>query len=366
MSRPDTLTMPAWMPRRFAARFPRRLYHRARLALPLLRDALALCLWVLPGYAVPLFLVLRALGRLPGPSSAAQLFSGAALLAAIGVWGAVFALPVLERRKQTPHPRLALFLTIHPLVGWLLAPLPDGFGAAVYFAIVIAAACGWAVYQTTRARQLSLTSEITRRQQPGQQSRDMLDSQRYEPRHRMDSVHSLDGPHWLRRRDPSAAAVPETDAPADLPTDVLPLAAADNPANRLLVSTPAVRTHTSSSQAESATPGYLIERQVTPPSAGPLPDSVGQGGGHVSGRVTVVFVAYQKHQVAHIPFWPPFPATPQFDFEVEGDIDLRVQPVVLPWGARLELKRSGDCSRPVTLTIDFHGELAPVSHRVAA
>ena len=363
--------MSAWTPRRFAARFPRRLYHRTRLALPVCRDVLAVCLWVLPGYALPLFLVVRGLDLVAGPITAAQLFSGAAFFAALGVWGAVFALPVLERRGQSPDPRLALFLTVHPLLTWLLTPLPAGFGAAIYFALVLAVGCGWAVYQAVRSRHNQTTTAV---------AADQTQPARYL---RVDASHTLDGPHWLRRHATATPADEQTTRDRDdshgksrsdsegdrsastVPPDVLPLVAAE----RLPTDSPALsgpRSALVSAETDATMPGYLLERRV----AGPLDARSGSGSPpgeeSISGRVTVTFAAHQKQQVAHIPFWPPFTATPRFDCEADGDAELRIQPFVHPYGVRLEVKRAGDCSRPALLTIAFHGELTPAAHRAAA
>lgn len=366
--------MPAWTPRRFAARYPRRLLTRARLALPIVRDRAASALWTAPGYVVPLYLVARALGFATAPVDASQLFSGAALLAAIGVWGAVFALPRLERRGQTPDPRLALFLTVHPLVAWMLAALPGGYGAAVYFSLVIAVGCGGAVYQTAVARQRRSgsplpTVDIPR---PTETASDPL-------RHRVDAAHGLTGPHWLRRSSQESSApvskpaephAPVTDSSgdrgdaADRAIDVLRLETARGESAGTSPARPG-------NAAASDAPGYLLERRV----AGPLETKswsatnglpVEPGEGSISGRVTIVFAAQQKQQVAHIPFWPPFARLPMFDCEVEGDADLRIQPFVHTYGARLELKRSGDTCRALVVTIAFHGEVAPASHRAAA
>jgi hypothetical protein len=343
--------MSAWTPRRFAARFPRRLYNRARLALPVCRDAAALGLWVLPSYALPLYLVGCALGLLPEPVTSAQLFSGAAFLAALGVWGAVFALPVLDRRGQSPDPRLALFLSIHPLLAWLLTALPVGLGAAVYFSLVLAAGCGWAVFQSAETRQRLAPSPAAK----------LAPSV---PHHRVDAAHTLDGPHWLRRpsqrdHDPQLHA----SSPKDQPADVLPLVVTE-PGN-----TPPSRIPPGPTQETAPdAPDYLLERRIAHPT-GPgnrAASATEQGGGHVSGRVTITFAAQQKQQVAHIPFWPPFAAAPRFDCETEGDAEVRIQPFVHPYGVRLELKRVGDCSRPVTLALVFHGELTPATHRAAA
>lgn len=366
--------MPAWTPRRFAARFPRRLLARARLALPIVRDRTASALWMAPGCAVPLYLVARALGIASAPVDASQLFSGAAFLAAVGVWGAVFALPQMEHRGQMPDPRLALFLTVHPLVAWMLAALPGGYGAAVYFSLVIAVGCGGAVYQTAVARQHRSGSPFPTVDAPcpTKATTDPI-------QHRVDAAHGLTGPHWLRRSaQESPAPVPLPDEPRTPVTDFSGERheAADRAVDVLRLETARAESAGTSPTrpahaAASDVPGYLLERRV----AGPLETKsrsatnglpVEPGEGSISGRVTIAFAAQQKQQVAHIPFWPPFARLPMFDCEIEGDADLRIQPFVHTYGARLELKRSGDTSRALVVMIAFHGELNPASQRAAA
>jgi hypothetical protein len=331
----------------------------------------ALLFWVVPTYAIPIVLLAQGLGLVPAPLRPITLFSGATLLAAIGVWGAVFAQPALARRQQPVSPRLAAFFTVHPLLAWLLAVCPPGYGAAVYFSALLATLCGWVVAQSAAQSIRQSVPASDAPQLDWRQPTASADSQPTAPpgqsipsaaAHRIDGPESLTGPHWLARRG-SAFDSKSTQSAGPEPKesaapDVLPLITA---------------------RQQAAQPGYRLERCTagwSEPSQSQ--GNAGQGGGvlpqpgdptlgeSISGSLVVRFAAHQKQQVVHIPFWPPFAFAPAFECEAEGDAEVRLATHVFPYGVRIELKRTSDATRPETISLAFHGEQPAAKHRSAA
>jgi hypothetical protein len=360
-------------------------------------EVAAVSAWVIPTYAIPIVLLAQGLGLVPAPLRPITLFSGATLLAAIGVWGAVFAQPFLTRRQQPVSPRLAAFFTVHPLLAWLLAACPPGYGAAVYFSGLLATLCGWVVAQSVApvVAQSDWDQQTPRHDRllPGaaagaEAAATVRQANPSDLVRRFDGPEPLTGPHWFARRasgqdskptdsktadsardaravGPTATGIP---AQADLPTepvesvppDVLPLAAARKQAPLPSTSFP-------------AQPGYRLERST---ASGPeTSDRQGRGappqpgdpsGESISGSLVVRFAAHQKQQVVHIPFWPPFASAPAFECEAEGDAEVRLATHVFPYGARIELKRTSDATHAETVSLAFHGEQPAAEHRSAA
>jgi hypothetical protein len=330
----------------------------------------AVSFWVIPTYAIPIVLLAQGLGLVPAPLRPITLFSGATLLAAIGVWGAVFAQPVLAGRQQPVSPRLAAFFTVHPLLAWLLAACPPGYGAAVYFSALLAILCGWVVAQSAAQSIRQSVPASDAPQLDWRQPTASADSQPTAPpgqsipsaaAHRIDGPESLTGPHWLARRA-SALDSKSTQSAGPEPKDsaapdVLPLITA---------------------RQQAAQPGYRLERFTAGWREPSHPQSrAGQGGGghpqssdptgeSISGSLVVRFAAHQKQQVVHIPFWPPFASAPAFECEAEGDAEVRLATHVFPYGVRIELKRTSDATHAETVSLAFHGEQPAAKHRSAA
>ena len=331
----------------------------------------AVSLWVIPTYTVPVVLLGQGLGLVPAPLRPITLFSGATLLAAIGVWGAVLAQPILARRRQPVSPRLAAFLTIHPLLAWLLAACPPGYGAAVYASGLLATLCGWVAAQSAAQ---SIRQSVHANDAPQLDSRQptaSADTQATAPpgqsipsaaAHRIDGPESLTGPHWLARRastlDSKSTQSAGSEPKESAAPDVLPLITA---------------------RQQIAQPGYRLERCTAGwPDPSQSQGNAGQGGGmlpqsgdptpgeSISGSLVVRFAAHQKQQVVHIPFWPPFASAPAFECEAEGDAEVRLATHVFPYGVRIELKRTSDATRPETVSLAFHGEQPAAAHRSAA
>jgi hypothetical protein len=86
----------------------------------------------------------------------------------------------------------------------------------------------------------------------------------------------------------------------------------------------------------------------------------------LQGRVPAEFTAGQSVANVHISFRPAFARVPEFEFEVEGDPSVRPRtPAVYWYGARVELKRAGDTSRPARVVIRFQACACSNSSRAA-
>lgn len=78
------------------------------------------------------------------------------------------------------------------------------------------------------------------------------------------------------------------------------------------------------------------------------------GNAIVRGNIVARFEAGQSQATAHIPFQPPFDRVPEFSFEVIDAPAIRVRtPAVFRYGARLELKRSGDIVSALQVPVQF-------------
>lgn len=90
------------------------------------------------------------------------------------------------------------------------------------------------------------------------------------------------------------------------------------------------------------------------------------GNAVLEGRVVVKFRAGQSLATAHIPFLPPFDRVPDFSCDAPADPAFRIRaPAVFRYGARLELKRSGDVSHAVEVPVEFQAIAGQASLRAA-
>jgi hypothetical protein len=66
-----------------------------------------------------------------------------------------------------------------------------------------------------------------------------------------------------------------------------------------------------------------------------------EGEDSLQGTLRLDLPAGRRQATFHIPFIPPFASAPRFECEADGDDSLRVKVgLVLPWGARIEARRS--------------------------
>ncbi len=78
------------------------------------------------------------------------------------------------------------------------------------------------------------------------------------------------------------------------------------------------------------------------------------GNAVVRGNIVARFEAGQSLATAHIPFQPPFDRAPEFSYETNDEPAIRVRtPAVFRYGARLELKRSGDIGSSAQVLVQF-------------
>jgi hypothetical protein len=74
----------------------------------------------------------------------------------------------------------------------------------------------------------------------------------------------------------------------------------------------------------------------------------------VRGNVAARFESGESLATIHIPFQPPFDRAPEFSYEAVNAAAIRVRPpAVFRYGARLELKRSGDLDAPLQSPVRF-------------
>jgi len=83
------------------------------------------------------------------------------------------------------------------------------------------------------------------------------------------------------------------------------------------------------------------------------------------GQLQVAFAAGQTHTAAHVPFWPPFAHVPEFSCELVDQPAVRARPAVFRYGARLELRRTGDIAAPLEVSVRFHVALSSDASRAA-
>jgi hypothetical protein len=87
----------------------------------------------------------------------------------------------------------------------------------------------------------------------------------------------------------------------------------------------------------------------------------------LEGQVVAEFAAGQSVAALHIPFSPAFVRVPTFTCDVaEGHSVSARKPAVYRYGARVELKRAGDMSKPAQIEVRFRAAApAPNSSRAA-
>jgi len=86
----------------------------------------------------------------------------------------------------------------------------------------------------------------------------------------------------------------------------------------------------------------------------------------LQGSVRADFAAGQTIATVHISFSPAFARLPEFSCEVVDAPSVRARtPAVYRYGARIELKRTGDVSRTDHVEIRFHACAARDSSRAA-
>jgi hypothetical protein len=87
----------------------------------------------------------------------------------------------------------------------------------------------------------------------------------------------------------------------------------------------------------------------------------------LEGHAVAEFAAGQSVTALHIPFSPAFLRVPAFSCETADDVAVSVRkPAVYRYGARVELKRAGDTSKPARIEVRFRAmAAAPNSARAA-
>jgi hypothetical protein len=86
----------------------------------------------------------------------------------------------------------------------------------------------------------------------------------------------------------------------------------------------------------------------------------------LQGQIVAEFSAGQSIATVHIPFCPAFCDLPEFSYEIVDSPSIRARtPAVYRYGARLELKRSGDITGPDRAEIRFSATDACNSARAA-
>ena len=84
------------------------------------------------------------------------------------------------------------------------------------------------------------------------------------------------------------------------------------------------------------------------------------------GQTLAEFAAGQSVAVVHIPFCPAFELLPEITCEVIDAAAVRARaPAVYRYGARVELRRSGDVSHPTRAVIRFRAGVAANTSRAA-
>jgi hypothetical protein len=78
---------------------------------------------------------------------------------------------------------------------------------------------------------------------------------------------------------------------------------------------------------------------------------------YVTGRLHVCLEAHQRTATAHLAFCPPFVRTPDWNVEQTEGPHLRIRTVqLLPYGVRIDLKRSEPCDQPAAIWLSFSAQ----------
>ncbi|HLJ11871.1 MAG TPA: hypothetical protein VKU82_11815 [Planctomycetaceae bacterium] len=89
------------------------------------------------------------------------------------------------------------------------------------------------------------------------------------------------------------------------------------------------------------------------------------GATRLRGKIAAEFPAGQSFANLHIPFFPPFARIPEFSCKLAGVPSVRAKaPAVYRYGARVELKRSGDTASALRVEVEFvaiAGEVAAIA-----
>ncbi len=156
------------------------------------------------------------------------------------------------------------------------------------------------------------------------------------------------------------AATPE---PAPVPNSEPPPAAMTFPFPTMQSERPIVDVKTSTKSASRETP-VKIRRSESDEWYERSTDESGKV--TVQGKALARFAAGQSVTTVHLSFTPAFAAIPEFTCEVVDAPFVRSRtPAVYRYGARLELKRTGDTAPAVRVEIRFTGTGAAISSRAA-
>ncbi len=118
-------------------------------------------------------------------------------------------------------------------------------------------------------------------------------------------------------------------------------------------------------RSSTTVPGTAFDPPVRPDSDAWMTRTIDESGAaKLRGSVHAEFAAGQTIATIHVSFSPAFLRTPEFSCEVVDAPAIRARtPAVYRYGARVELKRSGDSSSPARAEIRFHACAAhDVSH----
>lgn len=80
----------------------------------------------------------------------------------------------------------------------------------------------------------------------------------------------------------------------------------------------------------------------------------GDGSECVTGTVQLQFLPGQKQTTAHILFSPPLPSLPTFEFETDGDNEIRIKPALIQlYGVRIEAHSSSPMGHAHNVLVTF-------------
>lgn len=140
-----------------------------------------------------------------------------------------------------------------------------------------------------------------------------------------------------------------------------PMDSSPSPDQPLVVARPAIPLSVVTLEMESETGsdvahGSQWQRRHT---EGPLNDCL-------TGMTCAEFAAGRKQTVVHVAFCPPFSVVPRFTCEA-SDVAARCRvAAVYPYGARIEVKRTGDCTERARVAIEFTADCGTAVAEIAA